>query len=94
MPFGRPSKFNKDKLKKKNERSNNLFKRKKFCRFTVGKVEWIDYKDVDVLKDFLQENGKIMAARVTGTKAYYQRQLTEAIKRAQFLALLPYTDLH
>jgi small subunit ribosomal protein S18 len=93
MAFGPRSKL-KDKLKKKPERSNNLFKRKKFCRFTVGKVEWIDYKDVDVLKDFIQENGKIMAGRVTGTKSNYQRQLKESIKRARFLALLPYTDLH
>jgi small subunit ribosomal protein S18 len=54
----------------------------------------IDYKDIDVLKDFVQENGKIMPARVTGTKARYQRQLSTAIKRAQFLALLPFTDRH
>ncbi len=54
----------------------------------------IDYKDIDVLKDFIQENGKIMPARITGTKARYQRQLSTAIKRARFLALVPYTDLH
>ena len=57
-------------------------------------VKQIDYKDIDVLKDFVQENGKIMPARITGTKAHYQRQLVTAIKRARFLALLPYTDLH
>ena len=56
---------------------------------------WVDdYKDIDVLKDFVQENGKIMPARVTGTKARWQRQLGTAIKRAQFLALLPFTDRH
>ncbi len=71
-----------------------LFKRKKFCRFTAEKMEWIDYKDVDTLKDFINENGKIMPARLTGTKARYQRQLSDAIKRARFLALLPYTDNH
>ena len=71
-----------------------LFKRKKFCRFTAEKVEWIDYKDVDVLKDFVNETGKIIPARITGTAAGYQRQLSDAIKRARFLALLPYTDLH
>ncbi|OGA51750.1 MAG: 30S ribosomal protein S18 [Betaproteobacteria bacterium RIFCSPLOWO2_12_FULL_63_13] len=71
-----------------------LFKRRKFCRFTVEKIEWIDYKDVDLLKDFINENGKIIPARITGTKTGYQRQLSEAIKRARFLALLPYTDLH
>ncbi|MDD3528648.1 MAG: 30S ribosomal protein S18 [Gallionellaceae bacterium] len=71
-----------------------LFRRKKFCRFTVDKVKEIDYKDVDVLKDFISENGKIIPARITGTRAHYQRQLGVAIKRARFLALLPYTDLH
>src|SRR5689334_23785431 len=79
---------------KRRERGNPLFKRKKFCRFTAEGVKQIDYKDVDVLKDFVQENGKIMPARITGTKAHYQRQLSAAIKRARFLALLPYTDLH
>ena len=73
---------------------NALFKRRKFCRFTAEKVVEIDYKDIDVLKDFVQENGKIMPARLTGTKAHYQRQLSGAIMRARFLALLPYTDLH
>ena len=76
------------------ERGNNLFKRKKFCRFTAEGVKEIDYKDIEVLKDFIQENGKIMPARITGTKARYQRQLSTAIKRARFLALVPYTDLH
>ena len=71
-----------------------LFKRRKFCRFTAEKIEWIDYKDIEVLKDFIDENGKIIPARITGTKARYQRQLSVAIKRARFLALLPYTDLH
>jgi small subunit ribosomal protein S18 len=71
-----------------------LFKRRKFCRFTVEKAEWIDYKDVDVLKDFINENGKIIPARITGTKTHYQRQLSDAIKRARYIALLPYTDLH
>ena len=65
---------------------------RKFCRFTAEHVEQIDYKDVDTLRDFIQENGKIMPARLTGTKAHYQRQLDTAIKRARFLALLPYTD--
>jgi len=74
--------------------SRQLFKRRKFCRFTAEKVEWIDYKDIDVLKDFINENGKIIPARITGTAAGYQRQLSDAIKRARFLALLPYTDLH
>ena len=79
---------------KRRDRGNPLFKRRKFCRFTAEGVKQIDYKDVDVLKDFVQENGKIMPARITGTKAHYQRQLSTAIKRARYLALLPYTDLH
>jgi small subunit ribosomal protein S18 len=91
-PIGRGKGKGKDG--KKRERGNNLFKRRKFCRFTAEKVKEIDYKDIDVLKDFVQENGKIMPARITGTKARYQRQLSTAIKRARFLALLPYTDLH
>ncbi len=73
---------------------NLLFKRKRFCRFTVANVEEIDYKDVDTLRDFIAENGKIIPARLTGTRAIYQRQLNTAIKRARFLALLPFTDQH
>jgi len=91
-PIGRGKGKGKDG--KRRERGNNLFKRRKFCRFTAEKVKEIDYKDIDVLKDFIQENGKIMPARITGTKARYQRQLGTAIQRARFLALLPYTDLH
>ena len=92
MAFGK--KFDKSKLKEKRKQQNPLFKRKKFCRFTAAKVEQVDYKDVDTLKDFVQENGKIMPARLTGTKSHYQRQVDTAIKRARFLALLPYTSLH
>ena len=80
--------------KRKDDKGRSLFKRRKFCRFTAEGVKQIDYKDIDVLKDFIQENGKIMPARLTGTKARYQRQLSTAIKRARYLALLPYTDLH
>ena len=94
MAFGKKFDKNKLKLKEKRKQQNPLFKRKKFCRFTAANVEQVDYKDVDTLKDFIQENGKIMPARVTGTKAGYQRQLTESIKRARYLALVPYTDLH
>lgn len=74
--------------------SRNLFKRRKFCRFTAEGIKEVDYKDVNLLKDFISENGRIIPARITGTKARYQRQLSDAIKRARFLALLPYTDLH
>ncbi len=88
-----PKRFNKDKRPKRNTQSL-LFKRKKFCRFTVAGVEEVDYKDVDVLRDFISGNGKIIPARLTGTRAIYQRQVTTAIKRARFLALLPYSDQH
>lgn len=74
--------------------SRQLFRRRKYCRFTAEGIKEIDYKDVDMLKDFISENGKIIPSRITGTKARYQRQLGTAIKRARFLALLPYTDLH
>ena len=94
MAFGKKLDKNKAKEKLKRKQQNPLFKRKKFCRFTAAGVEQVDYKDVDTLKDFIQENGKIMPARLTGTKAHYQRQLDTAIKRARYLALLPYTDLH
>ena len=70
------------------------FKRRKFCRFTAEKIQEVDYKQIDLLKDFISENGKIIPARITGTKAHYQRQLATAVKRARFLALLPYTDQH
>ena len=80
--------------KRKDDKGRSLFKRRKFCRFTAEKILEVDYKDVEILKDFITENAKIMPARITGTKSGYQRQLSVAIKRARFLALLPYTDLH
>ncbi|MGL4713513.1 MAG: 30S ribosomal protein S18 [Shewanella sp.] len=86
------NKFNKNN-RKRNQQSL-LFRRKRFCRFTVADVKEIDYKDTDTLRDFVGENGKITPARLTGTRAIYQRQLNTAIKRSRFLALLPYTDLH
>ena len=74
--------------------ARQTFKRKKYCRFTVEGIKEVDYKAVDILKDFIAENGKIIPARITGTKSHYQRQLSTDIKRARFLALLPYTDQH
>ena len=87
-------KFAKGKGKDTRGGRNQLFRRRRFCRFTAEKVKEIDYKDIGVLKEFINENGKIIPARITGTAAGYQRQLSDAIKRARFLALLPYTDLH
>lgn len=70
------------------------FRRRKYCRFTAEGVKQIDYKDLEVLKGFVTESGKIVPSRITGTKARYQRQLSTAIKRARYLALIPYTDSH
>lgn len=74
--------------------SARFFRRKKYCRFTAEKIEEVDYKDVNILKGYITETGKIVPSRITGTKSRYQRQLATAIKRARFLALLPYSDTH
>ncbi|MDT0596136.1 30S ribosomal protein S18 [Glaciecola petra] len=71
-----------------------FFRRRKFCRFSAEGVSQIDYKDIALLKNYITESGKIVPSRITGTSAKYQRQLSTAIKRARFLALLPYTDSH
>ena len=71
-----------------------FFRRRKFCRFTAEGVDQIDYKDIETLKSYITETGKIVPSRITGTKARYQRQLATAIKRARYLPLLPYTDGH
>ncbi|ORE88857.1 30S ribosomal protein S18 [Oceanococcus atlanticus] len=73
---------------------SRYFRRRKFCKFTAEGIETIDYKDLALLKQFIAENGKIVPSRITGTKARYQRQLAVAIRRARYLALLPYTDRH
>lgn len=73
---------------------SRYFRRKKFCRFTADKVVEIDYKDIATLKNYVSETGKIVPSRITGTRAKYQRQLARAIKRARFLALLPFSDSH
>lgn len=70
------------------------FYRKKVCKFTAEGVKEIDYKDVNTLKGYITETGKIVPSRITGTSARYQRQLAAAIKRARYLALLPFTDQH
>ena len=71
-----------------------FFRRRKFCRFTAEKVTYIDYKDVETLKQFITENGKIVPSRITAVSGKKQRELAQAIKRARFLALLPYSDQH
>ena len=84
-----------EKMEKKPVAPRNNAKprsRKKVCAFCVDKAEFIDYKDVNKLRRYISERGKIVPRRVTGTCAYHQRALTTAIKRARQLALLPYTN--
>ncbi|MBL8199092.1 MAG: small subunit ribosomal protein [Pseudomonadota bacterium] len=73
---------------------SKYFRRRKFCKFTAEGVKEIDYKDLETLRAYVTETGKIVPSRITGTKSRYQRQLAVAVKRARFLALLPYTDKH
>ena len=73
---------------------SKFIRRRKFCRFTAEGVTEIDYKDLETLKSYVSETGKIVPSRITGTKARYQRQLSQSIKRARYIALLPYTDSH
>jgi len=73
---------------------SRFFRRKKFCKFTADGVTHIDYKDLNTLRQYVSETGKIVPSRITGTRARFQRQLSTAIKRARFLALIPYTDNH
>lgn len=72
----------------------NFYRRRKYCRFTESGATEIDYKDLILLKGFISETGKIVPSRITGTKARYQRMLSESIKRARAIALLPYCDSH
>ena len=69
-----------------------FFRRRKFYKFTAEGTIEIDYKDIETLKAYVSETGKIVPSRITGTKARYQRQLATAVKRARHLALIPYTD--
>jgi small subunit ribosomal protein S18 len=76
------------------DNTSRYFRRRKYCRFTAEGVKEIDYKDLDTLRNYVTETGKIVPSRITGTKSHYQRQLSTAVKRARYLALLPYTDKH
>ena len=73
---------------------SKFFRRRKFCKFTAEGVKEIDYKDLNTLRQYLTETGKIVPSRISGTKSRYQRQLALAVKRARYLALIPYTDNH
>ncbi|MFW5823307.1 MAG: 30S ribosomal protein S18 [Tangfeifania sp.] len=69
-------------------------KKKKYCRFKKNGIKYVDYKDPEFLKKFLNEQGKILPRRITGTSLKYQRKVGQAIKRARQIALLPYvTDM-
>jgi len=73
---------------------SRFYRRRKYCRFTAEGIKEIDYKDLNLLRQNVTETGKIVPSRITGTSARYQRQLASAVKRARFLALLPYSDAH
>ncbi|MBN1475395.1 30S ribosomal protein S18 [Candidatus Sumerlaeota bacterium] len=74
-------------------RRRGRFPRRKICPFRAQKIEYIDYKDVVLLRKFVTDRGKILPRRITGVSAKYQRQLTAAIKRARAIALLPYKGM-
>ncbi len=65
-------------------------KRKKYCRFKKSGIKYIDYKDANFLMKFVNDQGKILPRRITGTSVKYQKKVSKAIKRARYLALLPY----
>ena len=73
---------------------SRYFKKQKFCKFTKEGISEIDYKDLDLIREYITETGKILPSRITGTKAKYQIQISTAVKRARFLALIPYSDNH
>ena len=73
---------------------SRYFRRRRYCKFTAEGIEEIDYKDINTLKAYVTETGKIVPSRISGTKARYQRQLAKAIKQARYLALIPYCDSH
>ena len=76
---------------KRRKKKKVVFRRRKFCKFTADGIEYIDYKDVRVLQQYVLESAKIIPRRISGTSARHQRMLTQAIKRARHLALLPFS---
>ncbi len=73
-----------------NESVNRVEQKKKYCRFRKNGIKYIDYKDPNFLLKFINEQGKILPRRLTGTSAKYQRKVAQAVKKARHLALLPY----
>jgi small subunit ribosomal protein S18 len=93
MPFERrergAERFERGERKERREREERVV-RKKRCRFCIDKVDRIDYKDVSRIRKNLTERGKIIPKRITGNCSYHQRQMALAVKRARFIALVPY----
>ncbi|TBR20317.1 30S ribosomal protein S18 [bacterium] len=89
----KPSKFNKNSKLKTKKRAGPGFLRKKSCRFCRDKVETIDYKDLKIMEAFIKERGRMTSSRYSGNCAKHQRQVTEGVKRARHMALLPYVRL-
>lgn len=85
---------NKERGERKPFNPKKRFSRRKVCRFCADKTALIDYKNVDVLKTFISERGKIVPRRISGTCSEHQRKLTTAIKQARNIALLPYCANH
>lgn len=84
------SPYNRRDKKVLKKRNVGLIVKKKFCRFCANKVKTIDYKEIKKLESFITERGKIVSSRFSGNCAKHQRRVTEAIKKARFLSLLPY----
>ncbi len=87
----RPERSERPERPERSERPARGRRRRKVCAFCVDKVAHVDYKDSGKLRKYMSDRGKILPRRMTGTCAHHQRQLTEAIKRARHIALLPYT---
>jgi small subunit ribosomal protein S18 len=79
-----------DREGKPSQRKKFFVRRRKVCKFCAEKLEYVDWKDVKLLQSFIPERGKILPRRISGTCALHQRKLQTAIKRARFVALLPY----
>ncbi len=75
-------------------RYSRFFRKQNYCRFTRARTEFVDYKDLVAMKELVTETGKIIPSRITGTNANYQRQVATAIRRARYMAILPYCDQH
>ena len=89
MALQRDKDMEEDKMPRTGSRRPS--RRRRVSKLTAERIDYIDYKDVKLLQSFIAENGKILPRRLSGLSAYQQRKITEAIKRARIIALLPYT---